>query len=191
MDELKQNFSLDALSKSPSVFDYEKLKWFNSEYIKMLSEEEFYQKAMPVMKAYCPDNTNLEKLCKLLHTRISTFGELETQTKFICERLPMNVELYTNKTNPEVCKNILEKVLPVLLELVNWDNDTLFATLKDEAASIGLKAGAIMWAVRIAVADRVLHQVVRPKLWKCLVKKSLFSELCLQLMNYSKFTYPR
>lgn len=155
MDELKQNFSLDALSKSPSVFDYEKLKWFNSEYIKMLSEEEFYQKAIPVMKAYCPDNTNLEKLCKLLHTRISTFGELETQTKFICERLPMNVELYTNKknkTNPEVCKNILEKVLPVLLELVDWDNDTLFATLKDEAASIGLKAGAIMWAVRIAVA---------------------------------------
>jgi Anticodon binding domain/NUDIX domain len=41
INNISADFSLDKLSKSPARFNTEKLNWFNREYIKMLSLEEF------------------------------------------------------------------------------------------------------------------------------------------------------
>ena len=41
MDELIEKFSLDGLSKSPAVFDYNKLDWMSGEYFKAMSDEDF------------------------------------------------------------------------------------------------------------------------------------------------------
>ncbi len=155
LGELKKVFSMDGLSKSPAVFDYEKLRWFNSEYIKNMSEEAFDEKAMPILKNICPDYINLKKLGLLLKTRIATFGDIEESIEFIVKRLPMDNELYNNKKNkttPEICKTILEEILPVLEEMDKWCNDCLFEKLKSFAEKTERKAGAVMWAVRVAVA---------------------------------------
>ncbi len=155
MDELKRVFSIDMLSKAPSVFDYEKLRWFNSEYIKKLPDNEYEAKVMPIMDELCPGNINKKKLGALLHTRISAFSEIKDQIAFVINRLPMGQELYTNKKNkttPELCKIILEECLPVLCDATDWDNDSLFALLKQFSADTERKAGAVMWAIRIAVA---------------------------------------
>ena len=48
--ELVRAFSIDGISKSPAVFDYDKLNWFNAEYIKAMGEEEFTAHAMPYYK---------------------------------------------------------------------------------------------------------------------------------------------
>lgn len=155
MDDLKKVFSMEGLSKSPAVFDYEKLRWFNSEYIKKMSEEDYDKKAMPILSSLCPEFIDIKKLATLLHTRIATFDDIKEQISFVCERLPMESDLYTNKKNkttPEICKAILQEVLPVLENIDNWCNDCLFQTLKEFAESTERKAGAVMWAVRIAVA---------------------------------------
>lgn len=155
MDDLKNVFSMEGLSKSPAVFDYEKLRWFNSEYIKNLDVETYEEKAMPILSKLCPDFVNLKKLGALLHTRIATFSDIEESIKFVIERLPMDTDLYNNKKNkttPEICKTILEECLPVLEGIDNWCNDCLFEELKVFAEKTERKAGAVMWAVRIAVA---------------------------------------
>ena len=155
MDELKANFGMDGLSKSPAVFDYEKLRWFNAEYIKRLSEEDYNAKALPILDALCPDSVNKVKLAALLHTRISAFCEISDQVQFVVNRLGMTADLYTNKKNkttPELCRTILEETLPLLEAVEDWNNDCLFAVLKQYAADTERKAGAVMWAVRIAVA---------------------------------------
>ncbi|MGN0612758.1 MAG: glutamate--tRNA ligase [Porcipelethomonas sp.] len=159
MDELKKAFSMDMLSKSPSVFDYEKLRWFNSEYIKKLPEDKYMEKAMPVLDELCSESINKTKLASLLHTRIAAFSDIKEQVKFVNERLPMSADLYSNKknkTNPELCKAILEECLPLLEGLDSWDNDSLFALLKQFSADTERKAGAVMWAVRIAVARQAV-----------------------------------
>ena len=76
-------------------------------------------------------------------------------SRFARERLPLDTELYTNKKNkttPELCRTILEDVRPLLADCPAWDNTALFELLKEYAAATERKAGAIMWAVRIAVA---------------------------------------
>lgn len=155
MEELKKSFSMEGLSKSPAVFDYEKLQWFNSEYIKKLDEETYNAKALPILDELCQDYIDTKKLAGLLHTRISAFCEIKEQVAFVLNRLDMDRELYTNKKNkttPESCKEVLEDCLPLLETSEAWDNDSLFALLKDYAASKEKKAGAVMWAIRIAVA---------------------------------------
>ncbi len=159
MDELKANFSIEGLSKSPAVFDYEKLKWFNSEYIKKLPEDVYAEKALPILDGICESYINTKKLAALLHTRISYFNEIKDMIGFVTSRLPMEGDLYTNKknkTNPENCKEVLVDCLPILEAVENWDNDTLFAVLKEYAASKEKKAGAVMWAIRVAVGRQAI-----------------------------------
>lgn len=155
MDDLKNVFSMEGLSKSPAVFDYEKLRWFNSEYIKNLSDEDYYEKAMPIFKSICPDYIDLKKLGALLKTRIATFGDIEESIEFVTKRMAMDSELYNNKKNkttPEICKDILKECLPILENIDDWCNDVLFEQLKAFSEKTERKAGAVMWAVRIAIA---------------------------------------
>ena len=159
MEELKENFSIEGLSKSPAVFDYEKLKWVNSEYIKKLSDEEYNEKALPILEELCPGYVNKVKLGGLLHTRISCFSEIRDVIGFVTSRPEMSSELYVNKKNKttaESCKEVLVDCLPLLESAESWDNDTLFALLKDYAAEKEKKAGAVMWAVRIAVGRQAV-----------------------------------
>ncbi len=155
MDELKKLFSMEGLSKSPAVFDYEKLNWFNGEYIKKMPVDAYMEKALPVLREICPPETDIRKLAELLRTRIATFGEIPARAAFAVQRMPLDESLFTNKKNkttPELCREILSGCLPLLENAESWDNDTLFALLKQFAADNGYKAGAVMWAVRIAVA---------------------------------------
>ena len=157
MAQLKEMFSIEGLSKSPAVFDYEKLKWFNAEYIKRMPEAAYQEKALPILKEICAENVDIRKLAGLLQSRISYFDEIREMADFAAARLPMEGDLYTNKKNkttPENCREVLTDCLPLLRDAASWDNDTLFTLLKDYAAAKEKKAGAVMWAVRIAVARK-------------------------------------
>jgi glutamyl-tRNA synthetase, bacterial family len=47
LDELCRNFKIEHLNKSPAVFDYKKLEWYNGQYIRLLSDEELYAATLP------------------------------------------------------------------------------------------------------------------------------------------------
>ena len=48
--ELEQVFDIHGLSKSPAIFDIEKLRWLNSEYIRAMSPEDFAKAAEPYIR---------------------------------------------------------------------------------------------------------------------------------------------
>ncbi len=184
MDELKNAFSMDGLSKSPAVFDYEKLKWFNSEYIKKLPDDKYEEKAMPILDEICGDNVDKKLLASLLHSRIATFDEIRDMSDFVTERLPMSDDLYTNKKNkttPEVCMEILKDCLPVLESVDSWNNDTLFEKLKAYAAESGRKVGAVMWAVRVAVGRKAVTPGGATELMTILGKEESVARIKLAL----------
>ncbi len=159
LEQLKEFFSIDGINKSPAVFDYEKLRWFNSEYIKAMSGEDFAAKAMPYLESSTPESVDREVLCGLLHGRTAVFSEIPEAVRFTAERLPMDPSLYVNKKNkttPESCRDILAGVLPELESAETWNNDALFALLKGYSEAKGIKAGAVMWAVRVAVARQAV-----------------------------------
>ena len=50
----------------------------------------------------------------------------------------------------------MQEVKPQLADCDDWQNDALFELLKAYATAAGVKAGAVMWAVRLAVARQAV-----------------------------------
>lgn len=49
-EELEKCFSLEKINTAPGVFDYQKLNWFNAQYIKQKSDKELADMLMPYLK---------------------------------------------------------------------------------------------------------------------------------------------
>lgn len=47
MDDLTKLFTIQHLNKAGAVFDYKKLEWFNGQYMRMMSDEELYNRLLP------------------------------------------------------------------------------------------------------------------------------------------------
>ena len=156
LDELKEVFTIDGVSKSPAVFDFEKLLWFNGEYIHKLSEEKFEELVTPFITTEIPSNINVKKMLNLLRTRISKFSEINEKMSFFLSLPEYEKELFLNKKNKiseyDTVKLVLNKAKEILTGVDSFDNDTLFAALAPLTESLGLKTGTIMWCVRIAVS---------------------------------------
>ena len=156
LDELKAVFTIDGVSKSPAVFDFEKLLWFNGEYIHNLDDAIFNEKAEKFIKTDIPASINKAKMLTLLKTRVSTFSELDEKMAFFITLPEYDKELFLNKKNKiadfDVVKTVLEAAKPILADVTSYDNDTLFSALMPLSETLGMKVGAIMWCIRIAVS---------------------------------------
>lgn len=155
LDSLKEQFSIAAINKSPSVFDYNKLLWFNGEYIKKMDFDAFCEKAMPYLEQAIPNVEDKKAVAALLQSRVAVFSEIPEKIGFLAQLPEYDIELYTNKKNkttPEGCAAILDAAIPVLEQCSDWTSPVLFEQLKAVAEQQAVKSGAVMWAVRIAVA---------------------------------------
>ena len=156
LDELKAIFTIDGVSKSPSVFDYEKLLWFNGEYIHKLDKEKFNELVAPFIKTEIPANINKDKMLELLRTRISKLSEMDERMAFFISLPDYDKELFLNKKNKiadfDIVKAVLTEALAAVEGIESFDNDTLFAALVPIAERLGVKNGTVMWCVRIAVS---------------------------------------
>ncbi len=156
LDELKEIFTIDGVSKSPSVFDYDKLLWFNGEYIHKLPYDEFKRLVTPFIKLEIPETVNEEKMLELLRTRISKLSEINDKMSFFLSLPEYDKELFLNKKNKisdyEPVKAVLNAAYGILEKLDSFDNDTLFSALSPLVEALGMKTGAIMWCIRIAVS---------------------------------------
>jgi glutamyl-tRNA synthetase len=156
LDELKAAFTIDGVSKSPAVFDFEKLLWFNGEYIHKLDDDVFTALANRFIKTDIPESINKERMLALLKTRISKLSELDERMSFFITIPEYDKELFLNKKNKisdfEVVKTVLTEASVLLANVESFDNDTLFAALAPLSEKLGLKTGTIMWCIRIAVS---------------------------------------
>lgn len=156
LPELEAAFTIDGVSKSPAVFDFEKLLWFNGEYIHKLTFDEFKARAASFIKSNIPASINTEKMLALLHTRISKLSELDEKMSFFIELPDYNTDLFLNKKNKitelSTVMTVLTEAKDVLSATAAFDNDTLFAALSPLTEKLGLKTGTIMWCIRIAVS---------------------------------------
>ena len=157
MDGLIKAFSIDGISKSPAVFDEKKLSWLNGEYIRKLSQEEFYKEAEPYIKKAVKGNYDLQKISALLHDRTEKFSDIPEQIDFFDELPDYEVDLYTHKkmkTNPENSLESLKAVLPVLEGIEDWTQENIHNKLFELIEELGVKNGIILWPIRVAVSGK-------------------------------------
>ena len=160
MDELKEAFSIEGLSKSPAIFDETKLRWMNAEYIRKLSPEEYIRHAEPYLEAAGCGHMDKSIFARILQPRTEVFTDITETVAFLAKMdEDYSVDLYTNKkskTNPELCRDILAAVIPELEALPEWTETALHDFLMNYAAEHGMKNGTLLWPVRIAMSGKTV-----------------------------------
>lgn len=160
LKELENVFSVDGISKSPAVFDYDKLSWFNSEYIKAMSPEEFTAIAMPYYKqTFGEKQMPYEKFAEILQKRVVKLTEIPEMLDFFAQLPEYDKELFVNKkskTNIENAPVVLQEAYERLKAMDSWNHDTIHDCLINMAQEKELKNGTVMWPVRIAAAGKTV-----------------------------------
>ena len=157
LDELCKIFDYKHMTKSPSVFDYTKLKWMNGEYLKAMDEDKFFEMAKPYLEKYITRNIDLKKVSAMVKTRIEVFPDIEEQVNFFNEVPEYDISMYTHKkmkTDVESSLKLLNEVLPVIENATDFTNDPLFALLSEFASQHEYKTGFVMWPLRTALSGK-------------------------------------
>jgi len=160
LDGLAKAFDLEGMSKSPAIFDIEKLTHFNALYLRAMTAEEFARTAEPyIRQSVKNERLPVADIAALLHARCERLTEIPEKVAFF-ERLPeYSVDLFTNKkskTNAEVSKKMLEAAVTMLEGLSDWTQDAIHDGLVALAERLGVKNATLMWPVRIAAAGQAV-----------------------------------
>jgi glutamyl-tRNA synthetase len=160
--ELCEVFSLQKMSKSPAVFDYKKLDWFNGQYIRKLTDEELLTRLTPFLQADGllskelkeEEKAFLLKTMPLIKERIQHLTDAAALLKFFFEEpATYNIEDAIPK---KMDLNSATEALKMARELMvgygsrsTEKNEELFRAKAEEA---GLKINQLLQGLRVAVS---------------------------------------
>ena len=157
LEELVKEFDYHNMSKSPAVFDIQKLRWMNGEYLKAMDSETFYAAAEPYLKKALTKDFDLHRIAEMVRTRIEVYPDIPEMVAFFEQVPEYDIALLTNKkakTDAEKSLATLKDLLPRLEASEDFTNDALFEMLKAYTQEKGCKVNAVMWPLRIAVSGQ-------------------------------------
>lgn len=160
LDELAKAFDLAGMSKSPAIFDIEKLTHFNALYLRAMAPEDFAKAAEPYIRITVKGEHLLAgEIAALLQARCEKLTDIPEKVAFFQELPEYSADLFTNKkskTNPEVSKAMLEAAIPMLEGITEWSQDAIHDGLVALAEKLEVKNATLMWPVRIAAAGQAV-----------------------------------
>ncbi|MDE7060915.1 MAG: glutamate--tRNA ligase, partial [Lachnospiraceae bacterium] len=157
LEELIREFDYRKISKSPAVFDMQKLRWMNSEYIKRMDDSQYYILAMPYIDDAVHCDCDKKMIADLVKTRIETFCDIAGLVDFFEELPNYDVAMFTHKkmkTNAENSLEVLRELLPRFEELSDYSVPAIESLLMGYIAEKGIKNGQGLWPVRTAVSGK-------------------------------------
>ena len=157
LQELVEAFDYRRINKSPAVFDINKLKWMNGEYMHALPFDTFYEMAEPYIKQVVTKDYDLKKIAALVQSRIEIFPDIADHIDFFEEVPEYDIAMYTHKkmkTTPETSLPVLKEVLPTLEALDDYSNDAIYAAVKQFISDHEYKNGYVLWPLRTAVSGK-------------------------------------
>ena len=160
MDELIDIFDLAGISKSPAIFDIDKLRYFNSEYIRAMSPEAFAKVAEPYIRRSVKNPAyDAAAIAALLQQRTEVLTDIPEKVDFFDELPEYDTELFVHKkskSDKDSSKDVLEKIVPIFEALPAWDDEHIMGAMVGLAEAMEAKNAKVMWPVRIAAAGKAV-----------------------------------
>ena len=160
LDELKEVFNIKGISKSPAIFDIEKLKYFNAEYIRAMSPEEFAAVAEPFIRQGVKNPAiDAAAVAALLQQRTEVLTEIPEKLDFFDSLPEYGTELFVHaksKSDEESAKKVLAAILPLFEALPEWNDEGILGAMTQLAEEMDCKKSVVMWPIRIAAAGKAV-----------------------------------
>ena len=184
LDELIEKFSLDRVSKSPAVFDIDKLNWINSLHIKKLSDQDYLKLSRDfVVKEYPFLNEQYEnnkewmlKVINLVKKGLNTLKEIPEGISFLFEYKPWEekdiLELFEKDEKQFKAALLIAEKLSSLGEITT---ENLWATA-NEVKKEGYKGKYLFHPLRVVVSGKNSGPEI-DVLTECLIEGKNIKEL--------------
>ncbi|WP_273484991.1 glutamate--tRNA ligase [Desulforamulus ruminis] len=166
-------FSLDKVSKSPAVFDLDKLNWLNGNYIRQCPVDRLAQMAIPYLKeaGYLQGEVGPEKLewltqvVAIASKYISYMQEITQHVDiFFKDQVPPVDEEAKQVLTEEHIPLVMNTTIKLVEEAEELTEASVKALLKAVGKQTGLKGKMIFMPVRVALTGRIhgpeLHQII-------------------------------
>ncbi|RCX11290.1 glutamyl-tRNA synthetase [Anaerobacterium chartisolvens] len=158
LSELEGVFSVEGINKAPAAFDFNKLNWFNGEYIRRMSPEGFHEVAKPYYEgAIRNKEIDLKKVSAILQARTEILTTIPEKVDFIDLLPEYSEEIYIHKKMKTTLESSLKSLiaaLPVLEGIEEWSDEAVHDSLISLVESMGIKNGQMLWPIRTAITGK-------------------------------------
>jgi glutamyl-tRNA synthetase len=155
--ELIKFFTLKQVTKSPGVYDEEKLLWLNSHYLKEMSPPELARELTPFLTAQgitAPDPDYLARVVPTLSARCKTLVEMAAAARFyFLDPRPYEVKAAGKFLTPAAAP-ILKEITARLAGLADPSEEALNRLFTDLAQTTGEKMVNLAQPVRVALTGK-------------------------------------
>jgi glutamyl/glutaminyl-tRNA synthetase len=160
LEELEKLFRLERVGSNPAIFNLEKLEWMNGQHLRALTEEERVRRVEEFLGARGIDLSDRPAawrglLVRAIGDRLKTLADVERYGSFAIEEdLTMDEVAWSEqRERPEVGPR-LRALAQRIRELPEFDLETLENSLRGLAKELGVKAGELIGAARVALTGR-------------------------------------
>jgi len=144
-DELVELFSLDRVSSSPAVFDYQKLAWLNGVHLRNLPPDEYAEAVLTYLREHEIDwdEQLVRQAAPLVQEKIETLSQFPDYVRFLFDDVTPDESLLDGRVLAEAAE-LLERVEP-------FDTPMIEAALRELADRLELKPREAFQPIRVAV----------------------------------------
>ncbi len=160
VDAIAADFRIGEISSSNSIFEYDKLRWMNSHYIKMLPIETLKEMLKPYLTQY--DLTELSdaqytKMVEITREPLTLLSDItEAVPYFFGQDVAIDPEVQTEVLDLEESQKVLNDFVEKA-QTWEWTEENLHNKLEEFRGTWkeqGIKPKATMWAIRAAISGR-------------------------------------
>lgn len=146
LSEMIEKFSLERIVTTAPVFDIEKLRWMNGEYLRKTQNSKLKTQIYDFYAGKY-DRELLEKIMPLVIERMKTLKEFESLAGFFLDR-PKEYE--------QPLKKDLVALIKTTLESCTWNHDAMEKAIRATAEKAGKPAKELFMELRIAVTGKTV-----------------------------------
>jgi glutamyl-tRNA synthetase len=158
LEEACEMFDLNKVSKSPAVFDIQRLNWYNSHYIRSLPLSVITERSRAYLEGYDLSEFNQEKLEELVGSvrgGLTMLSEITAAVKFVFDKKIEFSEEVKQVLKTETSQKVLSKTLESVSKMPWGDQKGCKAIVDAVGKEIAVKGKELYWPLRAALSGSV------------------------------------
>lgn len=156
IDQLVSRFSLEQVNRAPARFDLEKCRWVNQQHLMKLDVSEFARAAKPfVEQAGLPIDASFEAVMAAVKDKVRLLSEVPKAVEFLLgDAVVFDDEAMAKAGSNAAVWNVFADLAGRFEGVTDWSADAAKAALAEAATAAGVKAGQMMFPLRVALTGR-------------------------------------
>ncbi|MBC8000369.1 MAG: glutamate--tRNA ligase [Leptolyngbya sp.] len=159
LEEAGELFDLSRVSKSPAVFDIQKLQWFNGHYIRSLPLATIVERSLPYFGHIDISGYSTEEFQQVVATvrdGLSMLSEIYGAAAFyFVPKIEIDAELKEKALSKDNAKTVLTEILKNLNQLPFGDHAGCKLVVDSLGKELGMKGKDLYWPLRASLSGKV------------------------------------